>query len=230
MELNKISYFLQKSPLFFQLVKEYMFYKLSKERKKKILGKIKSILVNVLNLKQANHLLNKFPEIKSKLNEDAIFAYRNDPSFHSIEEVVITSPGLFAIMVYRIANVLYLNEIKIVPRLLSEYAHSKTGIDINPEAEIGRNFFIDHGTGIVIGATTFIGNNVKLYHGVTLGAKSLKNARDLKNIKRHPTILNDVTIYSNTTILGGETTIGEGCVIGANKLITESIPSNTKII
>lgn len=230
MELAKISSFMRKSPILFEYLKEYMFYRLTCISKKKLIKKIKSILSIVVPLRQIKKIVNEFPEIKNKLNEDALFAYKNDPSFRSIEEAVVTSPGLYAIMIYRIANCLYQNDVKIVPRLLSEYAHSKTGIDINPEAEIGRNFFIDHGTGIVIGATTFIGDNVKLYHGVTLGAKSLKSAEELRNIKRHPTILNDVTIYSNSTILGGKTIIGEGCVIGANKLITESVPSNTKVI
>ena len=133
-------------------------------------------------------------------------------------------------MVYRFSNILYKYKVEIIPRLLSEFAHSITGIDINPEAEIGRNFFIDHGTGVVIGATTFIGNNVRLYQGVTLGARSLNNKEDLRNKKRHPTILNDVIIYANTTVLGGDTIVGEGSTIGTGKIITESIPSCTKVI
>ena len=229
MELRKVSCFMQKTQLFFDYLRKYMFYRLTKDSKKKLIKKIKCSLTSIMSISQINCLINHLPEIKEKLNEDAIFAYKNDPSYHSIEEVVLTSPGLFAIMIYRVANILYLNDIKIVPRLLSEYAHSKTGIDINPEAEIGRNFFIDHGTGVVIGATTFVGNNVKIYHGVTLGAKSLQNSEGIRNKKRHPTILSDVTIYSNSTILGGETIIGEGCIIGANKFITESIPSNSKV-
>ena len=230
MELSKVICFVQKTPLFFLLLKEYIFYKKTIIERNRIVKKIKTILKTVLSVKQTNSFIKQLNILKDKLNEDALFAYKNDPSFHSLEETIITSPGLFAILVYRVANSLYLSDVKIIPRLLSEYAHSKTGIDINPEAEIGRNFFIDHGTGVVIGATTFIGNNVKLYHGVTLGAKSLKNANELKNKKRHPTILSDVTIYSNSTVLGGDTVVGEGCIIGTNKIITESIPSGTKVI
>lgn len=230
MELSKVICFVQKTPLFFLYLKEYIFYKKTILERNRIVKKIKTILKTVLSVKQTNSFIKQLNILKDKLNEDALFAYKNDPSFHSLEETIITSPGLFAILVYRVANSLYLSDVKIIPRLLSEYAHSKTGIDINPEAEIGRNFFIDHGTGVVIGATTFIGNNVKLYHGVTLGAKSLKNANELKNKKRHPTILSDVTIYSNSTVLGGDTVVGEGCIIGTNKIITESIPSGTKVI
>lgn len=230
MELSKVTCFMQKTSLFFLYLKEYIFYKKTILERNRIIKKIKSLLSIVLSVKQTNNFIKQLNVLKDKLNEDALFAYKNDPSFHSIEETIITSPGLFAILVYRVANSLCLLDVKIIPRLLSEYAHSKTGIDINPEAEIGRNFFIDHGTGVVIGATTFIGNNVKLYHGVTLGAKSLKNVDDLKNKKRHPTILNDVTIYSNSTVLGGDTIVGDGCIIGANKLITESIPSGTRVI
>ena len=160
-------------------------------------------------------------------SESSLLKY--DPSFNSLEEAILSSPGLFAIMAYRVSNYLSDMNIKIIPRLLSEYAHSKTGIDIHPEATIGNNFFIDHGTGIVIGATTIIGDNVKIYHGVTLGARSINELSDRK-IKRHPTINSGVTIYSNSTILGGDTVIGEYSIIGAHKLIKESIPSNTTVI
>lgn len=230
MELDKTTSFMQKTDILFTLLKRYMFYRLTINQRKNNLKKVDKILLMVIEKAKVNKFNRELNEIKNKLNEDVIFAYKNDPSFHSIEEVVLTSPGVYAIMVYRISNALFNLNVKIIPRLLSEYAHSKTGIDINPEAEIGRNFFIDHGTGIVIGATTYIGNNVKLYHGVTLGAKSLKEAAELKKVKRHPTILNDVVIYSNSTILGGDTVIGNNCIIGANKLITESVPDNIKVI
>ena len=130
---------------------------------------------------------------------------------------------------YRLAHVLYKEEIPFIPRVMSEYAHGRTGIDINPGATIGEYFFIDHGTGVVVGETTEIGNNVKLYQGVTLGALSTRKGQQLANVKRHPTIRDNVTIYSNSTVLGGETVVGENTIIGGNTFITESIPANTKV-
>ena len=155
--------------------------------------------------------------------------FDGDPAAKSKEEIIFSYPGVFAIYVYRLAHILYQNKVPFIPRIMTEYAHGKTGIDINPGAEIGEYFFIDHGTGVVIGETTEIGNNVKLYQGVTLGALSTRQGQQLANVKRHPTIRDNVTIYSNSSVLGGETVIGENTIIGGNTFITESIPANTKV-
>ena len=144
-------------------------------------------------------------------------------------EIISSYPGLFAIYVYRLAHLLYKEEVPYIPRIMTEYAHGKTGIDINPGATIGDYFFIDHGTGVVIGETTEIGCNVKLYQGVTLGALSTRQGQQLANVKRHPTIRDNVTIYSNASVLGGETVVGENTIIGGNTFITESVPANTKV-
>lgn len=170
-------------------------------------------------------LLEELPEIKRKITLDVEAVFKGDPAAKSKEEIILSYPGLEAILIYRIANFLYTNGVPIIPRIMSEYIHGKTGIDINPGAKIGESFFIDHGTGIVIGETTIIGNNVKIYQGVTLGALSVK--KELKNKKRHPTIEDDVTIYAGATILGGETTIGHGSTIGGNTWVTHSIPAGT---
>ena len=170
-------------------------------------------------------LLEELPEIKRKITLDVEAVFKGDPAAKSKEEIILSYPGLEAILIYRIANFLYTNGVPIIPRIMSEYIHGKTGIDINPGAKIGESFFIDHGTGIVIGETTVSGNNVKIYQGVTLGALSVK--KELKNKKRHPTIEDDVTIYAGATILGGETTIGRGSTIGGNTWVTHSIPAGT---
>ncbi len=166
-----------------------------------------------------------FPKIYEMLENDAQTILDNDPAANSIEEITFSYPGFFAIAVYRFAHELYKNKIPLIPRIWTEYAHSKTGIDINPGAQIGANFFIDHGTGIVIGETTVIGNDVKIYQGVTLGALSV--AKNLENIKRHPTIEDGVIIYANATILGGDTVIGKNALIGGNVWITESVAANS---
>ena len=168
-------------------------------------------------------------EIQRLLLTDVQAGFDGDPAAKSKEEIIFSYPGLFAIYVYRLAHVLYKEEIPFIPRVMSEYAHGRTGIDINPGATIGEYFFIDHGTGVVVGETTEIGNNVKLYQGVTLGALSTRMGQQLANVKRHPTIRDNVTIYSNSTVLGGETVVGENTIIGGNTFITESIPANTKV-
>ena len=173
----------------------------------------------------AEKYFEKLPEIYSKLLLDSEAIYKGDPAAYSINEVILAYPGFLAITIYRLANELYVLKVPILPRILSEYAHQNTGIDIHPGARIGKSFCIDHGTGIVIGETTEIGNNVKLYQGVTLGALSV--AKKLANIKRHPTIEDDVVIYSQAVILGGATVIGEGSTIGGNVWITESVPPNS---
>ena len=171
----------------------------------------------------------QLPEIQRLLLTDVQAGFDGDPAAKSKEEIIFSYPGMFEIYVYRLAHVLYKEEIPFIPRVMSEYAHGRTGIDINPGATIGEYFFIDHGTGVVVGETTEIGNNVKLYQGVTLGALSTRMGQQLANVKRHPTIRDNVTIYSNSTVLGGETVVGENTIIGGNTFITESIPANTKV-
>ena len=171
----------------------------------------------------------KLPEVQKKLLKDVQAGFDGDPAAKSKEEIIFSYPGLFAIYVYRLAHILYMEKVPYIPRIMTEYAHGKTGIDINPGATIGDYFFIDHGTGVVIGETTEIGKNVKLYQGVTLGALSTRQGQQLADVKRHPTIGDNVTIYSNSTVLGGETVIGENTIIGGNTFITSSIPANTKV-
>lgn len=171
----------------------------------------------------------KLPEVQERLLKDVQAGFDGDPAAKSKEEIISSYPGVFAIYVYRLAHILYVENVPYIPRIMTEYAHGKTGIDINPGAVIGDYFFIDHGTGVVIGETTEIGRNVKLYQGVTLGALSTRQGQQLANVKRHPTICDNVTIYSNSSVLGGETVIGENTIIGGNTFITESIPANTKV-
>lgn len=176
-------------------------------------------------------LLNRLPAIREMLRGDVQAAYDGDPAAQSFEEIVISYPYIIAIATHRIAHELYLKDIPLIPRIMSESAHSKTGIDIHPGASIGKNFFIDHGTGVVIGETTIIGNNVKLYQGVTLGAMSFpKDARGrvIKGGKRHPTIENNVTIYAEATILGN-VTIGAGATINGNAWIKKSVPPGVTV-
>lgn len=175
-------------------------------------------------------LIGQLPEIQQQLVKDAQAAFDGDPAAKSVEEVILTYPGFFTVMVHRIANYLFVQGVPLIPRMMSEYAHSKTGIDIHPGATIGESFFIDHGTGVVIGETTIIGNRVKIFQGVTLGAISVRGGQKLANTKRHPTIEDGVTIYSGASILGGDTVIGANSVIGGNTFITKSVPPNTKVI
>ena len=177
-------------------------------------------------------ILEKIPKIRKLLIGDVEAAYEGDPAAASYDEIILSYPCIEAIATYRIAHELYLRKIPLIPRIMSEHAHSRTGIDIHPGAKIGTQFFIDHGTGVVIGETTVIGNNVKLYQGVTLGALSFKKdngGRLLKGGKRHPTIEDNVVIYSGTTVLGGETKIGHDSVIGANVWITGTVPPLSKV-
>jgi serine O-acetyltransferase len=172
-------------------------------------------------------LLQGIPEIRRRVSRDVTAADRGDPAARSQEEVILSYPGVQAIMVHRIAHELWMKDIAMIPRMMSEYVHGKTGIDIHPGARIGDSFFIDHGTGVVIGETTVIGDNVKLYQGVTLGALSVQ--KELANSKRHPTIEDEVTIYAGATILGGRTVVGRGSIIGGNVWLTESVPPNSRI-
>ncbi len=180
----------------------------------------------------ALELLRSIPSIRRSLSKDVRATYEGDPAARSHDEIIFSYPGIQAITVYRIAHRLFELNVPILPRTMSEYAHSITGIDIHPGAEIGERFVIDHGTGIVIGETTIIGNNVRIYQGVTLGAHSLPHnaGSRLKDVRRHPTIEDDVIIYAGTTILGGKTVIGERSVVGGNVWLTDSIPADTKVI
>ena len=173
--------------------------------------------------------LKMIVKIRSVIDTDVNAALAGDPAAENAAEIIVAYPGLFAITVYRLAHELYVLGVPLVPRIMSEYAHSRTGIDINPGAVIGTSFFIDHGTGIVIGETSVIGNNVKLYQGVTLGALSTRKGRDLRNKKRHPTIEDNVTVYSGASILGGDTVVGKGSVIGGNVFITKSVAPYTRV-
>jgi serine O-acetyltransferase len=169
----------------------------------------------------------ELPAIRRVLSLDMQAAFDGDPAAKSVDEVILCYPGFRAITVHRLAHYFWEAQVPLIPRVMSELIHSNTGIEIHPGAKIGESFFIDHGTGLVIGETTIIGNNVKLYKGVTLGALSVK--KEEGNKKRHPTIEDDVTIYANATILGGETVIGRGSVIGGNVWITNSVPPNTTV-
>jgi len=172
-------------------------------------------------------LLEKLADIQQLLYKDAQAGFEGDPAAQSVDEVILTYPGFFAVFVHRIAHCLFSENVPFIPRIMSEHAHSVTGIDIHPGATIGEYFFIDHGTGVVIGETTVIGNHVKLYQGVTLGALSTKSGQKLVGTKRHPIIGDHVTIYSGATILGGETVIGKNVTIGGNVFIVESVPEGT---
>lgn len=173
--------------------------------------------------------LQKIPEIREFLATDVDAVFDGDPAAESADEIIFAYPGLYAITIFRFAHVLYQLKVPVIPRIMTEIAHSKTGIDINPGATIGKYFMIDHGTGIVIGETTEIGEHVKVYQGVTLGALSTSGGRKLFNKKRHPTIEDYVTIYSGASILGGDTVIGRGSVIGGNVFLTKSVAPNTKV-
>ena len=173
--------------------------------------------------------IDRLPDIQELLLKDVEAELAGDPAASSKEEIIFSYPGIYAIFVYRVAHELYQLDIPYIPRIMTEYAHGKTGIDINPGANIGEYFFIDHGTGIVIGETTTIGNHVKIYQGVTLGALSTMKGQQLSGTKRHPTIEDNVVIYANATVLGGETIIGRNSVIAGNTFITTSVPANTRV-
>ena len=171
----------------------------------------------------------RIPAIRAMVQTDLQASYDGDPAATGMAEIIFAYPGLFAITVYRLAHELYLLKVPMLPRIMTEYAHSITGIDIHPGATVGKYFFIDHGTGIVIGETTVIGDNVKIYQGVTLGALSTRGGQSLRGKRRHPTIEDNVTIYAGTSVLGGETVVGQGSVIGANAFITKSVAPCTTV-
>lgn len=204
---------------------------------------IREVFVNMCheqsnNTNECDHCKNKadaitmkfmdsLKDIREILSTDIVAAYNGDPAAKSLEEILLSYPCIEAITIQRVAHVLFKLDVPLIPRIMTEYAHSQTGIDIHPGAEIGKYFFIDHATGVVIGETCVIGNNVKLYQGVTLGAKSFEldiDGNPVKGIKRHPNIEDNVVIYSGATILGGDTTIGEGSIIGGNVWLTTSVP------
>ncbi len=171
----------------------------------------------------------QIPKVRAMVQTDLQAAFDGDPAASGKEEIIFSYPGLFAITVFRLAHELHILGVPMIPRMMTEYAHSVTGIDIHPGAAIGEYFFIDHGTGIVIGETAVIGKNVKIYQGVTLGGLSTKGGQSLRGKRRHPTIGDNVTIYANATILGGETVIGSGSVIGASAFLTDSVAPDTRV-
>lgn len=181
--------------------------------------------VNARQIRES--FMDRLPEVYERLSNDSLAMFQGDPAAKSVAEVIVSYPGFLAICGHRIAHQLHLLKVPIFPRIIAEQVHQRTGIDINPGAQIGHDFCIDHGTGIVIGETTVIGNRVKLYQGVTLGALSVD--KKLADSKRHPTIEDDVVIYANATILGGQTVIGKGSTIGGNVWITSSVPPGSKI-
>ena len=189
--------------------------------------KIKRILRKFgANKNTISFFCNESKKLKKILLEDAEFTYQCDPASEGIDEIILTYPGFFAVFCYRIAHILKSVNVRLLPRMISEFAHTQTGIDIHPGATIGHPFCIDHGTGIVIGETSIVGNYVKMYQGVTLGALSLKEGQSLKNIKRHPTIGNNVTLYAHAFVFGGDTFIGDNVIVGNNAIIRESVDAN----
>ena len=189
--------------------------------------KIKRILRRFgANKNTISFFCNEVKKLKNILLEDAEFTYQCDPASEGIDEIILTYPGFFAVFCYRIAHILKSVNVRLLPRMISEFAHTQTGIDIHPGATIGHPFCIDHGTGIVIGETSIVGNYVKMYQGVTLGALSLKEGQSLKNIKRHPTIGNNVTLYADAFVFGGDTVIGDNVIVGNNAIIRESVDAN----
>lgn len=179
--------------------------------------------------RKAVAFFKQIPKIREYLDTDLQAAFDGDPAAYNKDDIVYSYPGLYATTINRIAHELYLLDVPMIPRTMTEYAHSTTGIDIHPGATIGKYFFIDHGTGIVIGETTVIGENVKIYQGVTLGALSTRGGQRLRGVKRHPTIEDNVTIYSGASVLGGDTVIGENAVIGSNAFVTKSIVKNSRV-
>ncbi|WP_157153543.1 serine O-acetyltransferase EpsC [Brachyspira murdochii] len=215
-----------------KLIRDYAFPNFFRESPNKDIVK-KSIAKLYMNIVTNDSYLLDFIEqlddITLSLQKDLEFFYQSDPASKSYDEIVLTYPGFRAIFHYRIAHIFYNQNEYLIARTISEFAHSKTGIDIHPGASIGDYFFIDHGTGIVIGETTVIGHHVKIYQGVTLGALSLTNGRSLEGQKRHPTVCDYVTIYANASIFGGNTVIGENAIIGANCIVLESVEENKRL-
>lgn len=211
----------------YPIIKEQISIALSYSEKNDDKNPIASLTENAQSI--CCKFFKTFPKIQELLLLDAKAGYDGDPAALNKEQIIFSYPGFYATFVYRVAHELYQLNVPFIPRIMTEYAHNKTGIDINAGAQIGKYFFMDHGTGIVIGETTVIGDYVKLYQGVTLGALSTRGGQHLAGVKRHPTIGDRVTIYSNASVLGGETIIGHDSVIGGGAFITSSIPDNTRV-
>jgi serine O-acetyltransferase len=232
----------KESIIFFDELKDFLFPHFSNKVyyvPEEVIAKMRLLERNLITLlkinngndkeieKKAHTFISKIPAIHDMLWDDADAIFKGDPAAESIDEVILAYPGFMAIFIYRLAHELYKLKITIIPRILTEHAHEITGIDIHPGAEIDSPFFIDHGTGIVIGETTVIGKNVKIYQGVTLGALSVD--KNQVNSKRHPTIEDDVILYSQAVILGGDTIIGKNSIVGGNAWVTQSVPSNSVV-
>lgn len=197
---------------------------------KKMKSQLRVILADKAKAEEVTvRFMQEIPRVQELLAKDVEAQLAGDPAASSDSEVILAYPGLYTIFVYRYAHVLYELEVPLLPRMMSEYAHGKTGIDINPGATIGEYFFIDHGTGVVIGETAIIGNGVKIYQGVTIGALSTRKGQALSGVKRHPTIEDHVIIYANATILGGNTVVGKNATVAGNTFVTESVPEGAKV-
>ncbi len=192
-------------------------------------GGRKTDRVGELALVATDGFFGGLPEVGALLATDVQAAFDSDPAATSVDEIIIAYPGLWAVMIYRLAHELQIRSVPLIPRIMSEFAHGRTGIDIHPGATIGKAFFIDHGTGVVIGETSIIGSHVKIYQGVTLGAFSALGGQLLRGVKRHPTVHDHVTIYPGASVLGGDTVICEGAVINSNVVITQSVPPHTRV-
>jgi serine O-acetyltransferase len=198
-------------------------------RLRELLGRV-TLPANTTPVSVTERFIDALVAIRGMISDDVEAAFVGDPAANSYEEIAVAYPAVRCLAIHRLAHELYVQGVPLIPRIMSEYAHDHTGIDINPGARIGRRFFIDHGTGVVIGETTEIGDNVRLYQGVTLGATSLRDSSSLRGVKRHPTVEDDVTIYAGAKILGGNTVIGAGSVIGGNVWLTESIPPGSRVM
>lgn len=216
---------------FSSLIINYLFPNVFSNSNEDFLTKGKAYFSKYISddISKENEFFNSLMDIKKSIKSDLKSTFDGDPACLSIEEALLTYPGVYAVIHYRIAHKLYLLDLKLPARIICEYAHSKTGIDIHPGATIGDYFFIDHGTGVVIGETSIIGNHVRIYHGVTLGALSLEEGQAIKGTKRHPTINDHVIIYSNSTILGGNTIVGSHSIIGCNVVLTKSLGDYKKV-
>ena len=219
---------------YYAVIIEDVFYHLNKQIMLALdFGKLRGTMTvkerKMESYRISREFFENIPLIREYVETDLLAAFDGDPAASCFEEIILAYPGIMAITVYRLAHELYKLKVPVLPRLMTEYAHSESGIDIHPGATIDKYFFIDHGTGIVIGETSIIGKNVKIYQGVTIGALSTRGGQKLSGKKRHPTIKDNVTIYAGASILGGDTVIGENSVIGGNAFITNSVPANTRV-
>ncbi len=227
-KVNLIYYYGQEVTSFFEMLSKQVTFAIRHECRRR---NLECVECEERGEEIAINFMKELPHIRIMLAKDVRAAYEGDPAAKSHDEVIFSYPGLFAVTVHRVAHQLYKQNVPLIPRIMSEYAHGVTGIDIHPGASIGESFFIDHGTGVVIGETTVIGNRVRIYQGVTLGALSLSKdeVEQLRHEKRHPTLEDDVIVYSGVTILGGDTVIGARSVIGGNVWVTTSVAPDTKV-